>query len=295
MSKQEAVILTSFLHIGDRVRMQMSADTKAFQKEEVPDGTEGTVVGFYRYLTAYGPNDSWMKYQPGIYEGNGVEIIQWDNGISSRPSCHDIVFVDESLKPIRQQDVAYREAFETKVRIADLPKLPYMVGNIIRVDNSRSLNDTGLAEICRIDYLKHADKCSDNATPYPIYGIKPVDADGPTTSINQDDIIGLVEKGNYWAWENDKSKLRFKDIQEEAAFYASLGMFEYLRCPSTGNYRWPINEAIKAIHEGQGDVIKMTGGLFGSSPFPALYKFIDLPDLSRRLRAATIDGFNGGI
>ena len=299
----EKVILSRYLYIGDRIAMEASDESRSYNTDSVkgiPDGTQGTVVGFYRYKQAYGPDERYLLKGPnmgipGIYEGNGATYVLWDNGIANRPSLHDVVFVDKALNEIRRKDSEYHKAFEVMVKISDLPKLPYMIGNIVLLKpGTISFGENGrYVRINRIDYLKAKDFCNDGVTPFPIYGICPADATGPSTSVRADDIERLINPGNYWRWENDqRDKLVFKDLQEEAGFYSSLGFSEQLRNPATDNYRWTLEEAVDVIEAGNADVIKDSGSWFGSTPFPTLYKYHDLPDLSRRLREETLKGFN---
>jgi len=291
---KETIVLEAFLHIGDRIVAQNSKSTLEYRQADKPDGTMGTVIGFYRYQTAYGPNQIRENIQPGIYEGNGVSYVRWDDGTTGRLNCHDACFVDESLNETRRADTAYREAFNTLYRVGELPELRYMIGNVINTKVRRGIGGDFkqiIGKITSIDYLRAKEFCDDGVTPYPIYTVNFED-EGYSQSLRESEIYAVIDHGNYWAWNNDKTKLRFKDIREEASFYISIGMSEQLRNPRTGDYSWSIEEALTAIKEGTGDVISTTGSFFGSNPFPIVFRFIGLPDLSQRLQTKTLEGFS---
>ena len=289
MSDQR-VVLEKYLKIGDEIIMNMPVDARSYGRKGVPDGTKGIVIGFNRYKRAYGYTDQWIK-PAGIYEGNGAACVKWENAGSDIVSAGDVSFQDNNLYNERHNDAQYHNAFETLAFISELPELPYMEGDKIKLHRSR-FGDTDEVIICLIDYLKAKDYCIDNITPYPIYTISPINNPGVTTNVNHSDIKSLIERGNYWAWKNDKSKLKFSNLKEEASFYFSLGLAVSVKNPANNLYVWSMEEAFNSVSIGYGDVISVKSGLFGSGPYISVYKIIDNPELSIRLQNETIKGFS---
>lgn len=294
MENMQKVILEKYLHIGDEVIMQMDPETRGWGRKGVPDGTKGVVVGFYRYINSVAYNERWMGRESGMYEGNGAAYVKWEDGTTDRPSAHALVFANPELNAIRQNEHQYHEAFETMVKLSDLPELPYMEDDVVFL--KKALFDSSrTARIRLVNYRDHDKFCDDGITPYPIYDVESMLGNHGTMRVNQNEIESLHKRGNYWAWENDKSKLQFKDLKHEISFYYSLGMTEQVRNPERKNYGWNIDEAIEAIRRGDGDYIEMSPGLFGSARRPLLFRFktgAEVGDLPARCRTEILNGFN---
>lgn len=277
-----AAIIESRLRVGDEVVMCMDKESRGWGAIGVADGTKGKVVGFYRYDNYVGRNDRAI-YKPGVYEGNGVPIVQWDDGVTENVSAHNL-YLNEALLIERDKDDAYKQKFEEMDFIGELPITTYIEGNVVRTID-------GLFEIAMVDYRNLDFKYEDGSSDYPIYRVHRIDAHFYSTFLRESEILELVDKGNYWAWDNDKTQLKFRDLKHEAGFYTSLGFAKQMINPRTGNYKWELDEILTAIKEGVVDSISVSRVLFGCNPCPLAYAFPDLPELGARLRAETLKGF----
>lgn len=127
----------------------------------------------------------------------------------------------------------------------------------------------------------------------PFYSFRPI---GPESKFNVGEYrccgaeLSLIRRGNYYWWEHDKSQLAFSSLENEAAFYVSLGLSEQLRSPVSDNYAWEHDDAVAAIANGEGDVIQMLGDLFGTTLHATVRRFPTLPELGQRLRDETCKG-----
>lgn len=275
------VILAKFLRVGDVVVYAPESDSHRYQQAPVNPGDKGKMVGWYSYLTSCGRNQS-MSYEkdmdgPGIYQGNGAAVIRWDNGITERVNCHEIKFEDPDLKEKRYNDPE-NEIIEKSLKISELPVTPFWEGDLVSIKRN---GENYLLIVSSIDYVAIFGQSSKYA-PYGGHH-----SEGWTTNFDEEQAT-LISRGNYWWWWHDKSKLSFKDIREEANFFRSLGKFEQLISPKSGNYKWDIQEAFDAVIAGEADCVSSSGSFFGSSPFPVVFKVHDNPDLARRLREEVI-------
>lgn len=291
MSKN--IILNCFMKIGDRVKMNWTDTSDGWDtRERKPNGTCGVVVGFHEYFVYYDvSNANGKKF--GKYRCNGNPYVLWDDGESEIVSPHDICFEDPYyVHPV--VDSEYCKLFQTEAFVEDLPTLPLMVGNHLLLGGERFNQHTNVSwfnqpmVIVGIDWNHVGTKCNDGITDYPIYRITPTDGTGGQTNVRFEDIVSCdPTSGNYWAWLNDKSKLSFRDLQDEVSFYKSLGKVIQVRNPATGNYGWQLEQVTEAIKAGTVDLLSSSGSLFGSTPFPVAYKVDeDLGDLGARCRAA---------
>ena len=279
----QKIVLESFARIGDVVVMMMDKEVRDWVgSKELPDGTLGTVIGFYRYKVVVERNRCRKDRIHGVYECNGVPIVKWENGKTGKISPHYIA-IDDVLLEERRKDTKYKEAFETPHYISPLPSLPFCEHDIVELNEPIFGNST-MAKICRIDYLNVGEFCDDGVTPYPIYTIRPCDASGPTTSIRESDIRKLCKRGLYWQWEHDKENMVFENIRQEVEFYVSIGYGVEMRNPKNNLYSWNIEEAEQAIKDETIASISVVNGFFGNGPSIVCYTFPDLPDFEKRLR-----------
>ena len=286
----ENIILSCFTKIGDRV--MVNTDDK--DQHGWANGLLGTVIGYYECIT-YETINSYPWRKPGKYRSNGNPYVLWDSGTVDRPSLHDICFADEvenHTHDIRAKDMVYRELFETHVWIDDLPKTKYNIGNIVQLVSSEFFESFGTTVVIEsIDYYRVGEFCSDDITPYPVYRIRSIDGGG-STSVRDLDIIKVISPGNYWFWQNDKSKLAFKDLKDEVSFYVSIGKVREVKNPKTNDYAWTIDEAVDAVQKGDVDVIKMSSGFFGALPSLSVMKFEEgFEVLAQRVRRVILEGF----
>lgn len=283
------IILGKFTRLGDRVVMQMDKEARACGRPGPQDGTLGTVVGITRYKISHGHNALYPDTNPvtGIYEGNGAIYVKWDNGEAETVSCHDICFVDEKLNELRQQDTAYNEAFDTEVKVSDLPKLPYIEGATVILHTGETVS------IKKIDYP--IDTSYDPTKKIYYVNILSGQYVAASAYVSDEDIKKVLSHGNYFEWYyGDKANLKFKDISEEVHFYQTIGKLVQVRNSKTGYYTFTVKEFLEAIKKGEGHAVRMSGGLFGATPEPTLWKFVGegFEDLIQRCKEEILKGFN---
>ena len=284
----ENVILTKYLHIGDKVVMNMDPESRGWGRQGPDNGTKGVVVGFYRYKRDVSIIDYYISRIPGIYEGNGAAIILWEDGTHTNEGGCDIYWEDQSLNKIRGIDVAYQGAYETLVKVSDLPEVLYEIGDKVRVMR-KSEGMYYLCTILRITYMD-LEKKRDDGSPFPYIQYQN-DEEGWHSSCTEDEIVELVERGNYWKWQHARESIAFKNLEEEAAFYGTLGYAEQCINPKTGDYGWTKDELLLAIVSGEIDVIRMSPGFFGAEERPLAFRYPTMPELGKRLREETMRGF----
>lgn len=308
-NQPRAFIIDRYARIGDEVFYQQSKESAEWVKPAIPNGTKGVVVGFRRWQQYIGRNETWYARNshekaenavPGLYESNGALIIDWEVPYLQGINATDIYPVDQSILDARQTDKAWLNAYDRKIRIGDLPQLPYYEGDIVEL-NQPFLTDSAdkLVRIRRIDYSRLNEYRNDGGTLMPLYTVSPVHETGPTTSINDVNreplhtrdslgIVRLVERGPYWHWDNDRENLKFESIEAEASFYHSVGLAVQIQNPNDGrrHYGFTIRQAVQALKDKIGASINMGGGMFGTHRTPTVYAFPTLPEFEERLRAA---------
>lgn len=292
------IILACFTKIGDRVQMNVNKEDRLWSGKSdklVPNGTLGTIVGYYE-RTEYQDITTYPWKEPGKYRGNGNPYVLWDNGESDCPSLHNICFADEAenhTHDVRAKDMAYREIFDTTVRVGDLPNTKYWKGAVVKM--VRNIFNTPINEVVikNIDYHQVGEFCNDGVTPMPIYDVCPVGEIGISTRVSDNDIDILICNGNYWAWQNDKSQLSFKDLQEELAFYMSIGKLREVKNKRTKTYGWTLDELLEDVQSEEIDGIRMSYGLFGAPSRPVGMKFEPgFEELAKRCRDEVLKGFS---
>lgn len=289
--KFETFILSNCVRIGDKVAVLVDQEARGWASslyKHLPDGREGVVIGFDRNIYYVNRNQVY-KDKPGTYMSNGCPIVKWnDDGSNDRMSAHHIGPIDQSLIDIRRQDKTYKKAFDTNTYTGPLPSLPYWEGDIIRTKEPIFRNhDEEFQDlvITSIDYYRINEFCNDGVTPMPIYDVRVAGMENsPMTRIRQDDIVEIVERGNYWKHEHGEP-LEFKDIQEKLSFYNSIGETKEIRNPRTGNYSWSIDDIIEAIENKTIDYCINRHGLFGAPPMLHAYVIPNHPDIGEEARS----------
>jgi hypothetical protein len=309
-------VLEEYLRPGDIVMMNAE---KEHVKEKIPNGTFGVVTGYYRYRRSVGYNELWCSKVknsdgsgvPGIIEGNGAAQISWINGEISQGHAGDIYNITDDRGFKREGFAEFKAEYEKGVLVGALPDLPVWPDDTVQLNkvfysDPGSCGETDLVKVERIDYNDHGTFCNDGVTPFPIYGIRPLNEGGPSMSVREyisaqeendrvlekwgqasapvqinDDvyIVKVAERGNYWAWFNDKSKLQFDTFRQEVQFYKSLGLMIQLESPS-GGYGWTLEEAMLAMNSGEACYF-VRGGTFGRKE---VWGLPSLPDVAKRLR-----------
>lgn len=298
-AKPRHVVLNQFLRPGDEVIVQPGDD--ANYEDLPPEGTRCFVVGHHIYDRYISRKDQWMRRPHGVYRCFGAVIVQYETEVEGRfgkehktvyrhVSPHHLVMADQSIDlQATRRDTHEWKMQETGVRISDLPELPVMEGDKIRLTSERQKgrfpNDEARVE--GIDYT----------WGHHIFRITPEEG-GWTTNVSAED-FELVERGNYYWYEKDKSKLQFKDLKEKASFYTSIGEREQLRNPASGDYSWSLKEGLAAIRNGEADVMSVFHNPFEHMGPPRerperdllVFTFPNLPELGKELREATLAGF----
>ncbi len=287
--------------IGDRVVAEQDKERAQWVNPDVPNGTEGTIVGRYRYTT-YRANFGLDMYfhQAGVYELNGALLVQWDNSDTIEPkttSEGDMYLLDQDEAKRRETEwyamsVDQRQALiaeiKNDVRVGDLPETKFCELDIVKIV-SHFGKPQPTVEIGMITNIRYNDPHSQFA-----YGIQRLTEDGAETggsyyAISEED-LELVERGNLWK-ELNGDPLTFKDINEEASFEKGRGRAKEVRNPANGLYKWSLDELLTAIENGIVDALTVSQVPFSQRMSDHGYKF-DNADLGARLRAETLKGFN---
>ena len=207
-----------------------------------------------------------------------------EKGYTVAVNPSDIHNVTDSSKHGRADSAKFAELFDAHMFLRPLPDLPFWPGDLVQT--AGDFPENNFAFVTRIDYHRTTDMCDDGFTPYPIYTIQPTMDMGPSMNVRdhssaasllnsgvsesamthlqkvavtraRDDekrenvfIVGLVKRGNYWAWYNDKSQLAFDSLEEEIRFHISLGHAVEVRNPESGIYNWMAKGAAEAFEKG---------------------------------------------
>lgn len=282
--KTERLILSRNAGPDDIVCMAVPSDDESFRTMTVPNGTLGTVKGFTQYEDYVAPINNFGR-KPGVYLCNGALLVEWEledgKTLLDIPSAHHIVHMNP-IKSAAKRDKAWIEVAENRQYLRPLPELPFM-----ELDNVLHKGEEEHYRIQSIAYRDIDRVCSDGVSPFPIYSLT---ADRRGTFSATADEIELVSRGNLWKWHNDRSSVAFESFEEEVGFHVSLGLYEQIKCPDTGNYHWPQESVADYAHSGLIDVIKFQSGFFGANGIHIGYKLTD-PDLSKRCNAKLCKGF----
>lgn len=283
---------------GDRVVCKMDPEARGYGQKGPPDGTLGTFKGHTRFRqnrSRYGLDRYF--YEPGIYEADGVAIIEWDDGSSDVSGwAHEMADKDEyerrfaAYHAVKDKPHNYGENI---VRVGDLPETKFYELDIVRTkfpDTERTGLRTRVAAV-QWGWEKHPNQVGN------VYQIDWVDENGEYAGMGHtymnDGDLELVERGNLWK-EFHGEPLVFKSLKEEIAFARGTGRYKEIRNPASNLYSWTGREAIEAVRSGIADGFTMSGSFFGLSPRPSLYKF-ENRDLGERVRQTTIAGFEGVV
>lgn len=286
----ETFVLARRTRIGDKVLMAMDKEARYWGRHGVPDGTKGVVVGYVRYKDYVSYTSTTLGKTPGVYEGNGAVLVQWENGESGPVNGTDILPDGYEIES-RSSDKDYEDAFETMIRIDDLPSTKYYPGATVKLNSTPNTVQLGMVGDCvtisKVDYyaLERGEKsyyyCS-SPKGFQVY-------------LAEADILDAVDVGNYQRWytgdmtkpEEVVASLVFKDIQEEVSFFNSIVYFEDAKSPTSGTYKWDETEVIQAACRGDVAVVSISSGLFGIMRFPTAKTIKDIPGnptLKHRLR-----------
>lgn len=245
--------------VGDRVNTFIN-------DSDTPDPLAGVVTAIVMSEFYLARNKQWSYIDrdgPGIYREPSRLAVKLDDGKTIKASAGYLQRITHDT----------RQTIECKpIKIGELPDTPFWEGDHVHV-----IAEDDPLIISSIGYHDH----------YGTYGLE---SNGRGVIYRKESEITLIARGNYWKWFNDKKEeMVFKNLADEAMFFRSLGMATEVISPMTRTYSRGINEAYDAVVSGVGDAVIMSGGLYGTSPFPVVLKFKDLPDLSERLRAEVMN------
>jgi hypothetical protein len=283
---------------GDRVVCKMDRESRSWGHKGPPNGTLGTFKGATRFLrerSRYG-NDRYF-YEPGIYEANGVAMIDWDDGSSDVSGwAHELADKAEYKRRLDAYHAIKDKPFgygENVIKVGELPETKFYELDIVRILNGfEDMTDRGYG--ARIAAVEWGWKKEDGLS---VYRVEWIDKNGEYARAGHtymnDSQLELVERGNVWK-EFHGEPLIFKDLREEIAFAQGMGRYKEVRNPASNLFSWTGREAIEAVRDGIADGFSLAGAFLGVPPRPSLHKFEDR-DLGERVRQATIAGFEGVV
>lgn len=303
-TKIESIILNVFIKLGDEVKVNVSADSRACGSyPKLENGLKGTVVGFKEYIDHRERTIHRME-ETGTFLMRGMAIVQFEDGQQETMDAHSIAFVDQSLDEIRRTERSNRGGYDTDdsvlviKRLGDLPETPFWEGDEVGIifGSHKGLGQpvTECATpaaliVSRIDYARD----SEEDTTYSVSGTY---ASGHSTGqvrCSARDIV-LIKRGNLWLYHNgQRDAIVFTSIEDEIKFAQQLRTVDEVRNPLRNNYYlWTLSEVLTAVREGRVDAFSMQGGMFGARASIRAKRFEDR-DLGERVRAKTIEGFIG--
>lgn len=301
VEKPDRIISEQYLRPGDFVAYHFveADDDDGYTKRQYPNGHQFVVTGHSEYLDHVPINRSTLARPAGVYKRFGRVFLRdaiTDQPIKETISPHYLVFVDPEVKKAdRRLECHTVRMCQTGERISDLPALPYEIGDRVRwLDKDRFGDGLGRGEVAKIGNINYhyiGLFCSDEVTPMPLYDI--VFPQGGQTSVRPED-IELVERGNYYHWQHDRTQLKFESLAEEASFYKSLGFSEEIRNPATQFFSWSQREAVEAIRRGEACAYRVSTVPFSGAKCISVIAFPTMPELHARLRAATMEGHPEG-
>lgn len=276
---------------GDRVIMNMDMESRGHLGDKYPpDGTLGTFQGCSRILRYRGRTGSDRYfYEPGIYEVDGVAIIEWDNGSTAVDGWSHHM---EDTNEYNRRFKAYHEtkhtagSDENAVRLGDLPETKFWEGDIVKaiIPFSHELNRLRVSSI-----QWHWDK---DARGW-CYHVEWVNEDNSYARMGStylhDVELELIERGNVWR-EAHGEELNFNDFSEKVSFEKLMGRYKEVRNPASNLYSWSKDEVLKAIKDGIVDGFSMPNGLFGGDPKIQAVRLTNR-EIGEQLRKETINGF----
>ena len=288
-------MLSEMMRPGDRVVFKRGTDYYAADGDPAEDGAQGVVRQKCR-ITNYQERFGLVVREPGVYELDGPVIIEWDNGLVSQPNGYKLEMVDKDEYERRLKEyharvkeigwVAADAECDNRVRIGDLPTSKAWEQDFIKITSAKHGIEYGV--VAGIDYYHH-DELGKVTYRFNITDENKNITGGQTYA--REDEIEVLERGNVYKHYNGKP-VTFKDLQEEAAFYAGMGKSEEVRNPANKLFSWTLVEVLAAVREGIVDSISVSNVPFAMTTKISATKFSD-EELGARLRAATLAGWEG--
>lgn len=266
MSEQEKnALIATWFHVGEEVRVRVSCKTV-------------TVLEFGKRYIGRGGRTHKLA---GVYIDFMNVLVAGET--ASGKSCYTISA--EHLDRLHFSDPVsfqYNDQFpkmrDLNIRIGDLPDTSFWVGDIVKkdVEGRPETFSAGIIAIVNYDYTPASYRVTTGLnTP-------------SQTEFWSDDYLTLVERGNIWKLEHDEplsfsGDTEAKRLDEEAAFYKSLGMSQKVIFTDTESELWPIGGGLRELQEGRADRIYFKN----SGQYAVLIKY-DKEEFGNRMRAAEL-------
>ena len=301
-------VIGKYLRVGDQLVIQVPQENRSCGYDPFPDGTKVTVEGFTEI--AYGRTRS-LGLEPGIYENDCWVKVVSEDGTRDTLGTHNLRFQDDELYEPRRLAYINGGRYGESKRIRDLPETPVWELDVVSVKNRPELGlefrtTTEILEgivprllVHSIDYLDLNGVYANGNPMRPYTVTSETTPGGISTSVSDDNIV-LVERGRLWKYFHGEP-VEFKDLRDEIDFHFQISQgVSQVRCDKTEVYTWTLEDALEAIREGLGHVIKvaskvLTGGAYMDSnnkPMVTLWKITD-EDLGSRAAKETLSGFPG--
>lgn len=277
--------LDELLEIGDEVVFKVDPQTRNWTNtyDNVPDGTKGVVCRIHDAIMYYGRTLVFV-YAPGVYHKKGGTTILLPDG-RLIPGNYSVTMTDQVEQ--KRRDALKRDergVFQEKyTRLGDLPPTPFWEEDKVLVHRHDGDMEFVVKHI-RYHQLHERNDDGSSCNAYEVHHAK-----GWQTGASAD-TMELIEHGNVWKYHHGES-LSFKTLEEEAAFFTTIGRTEEVRNPKSGLYHWTLEQALQAIRDGIGH--GFTHGIipFANVPKISVKRFLD-EDLGRRVADKTLKGFN---
>lgn len=294
-------MITNMVRVGDRVEFKVDPKDDYYPSKGDPaNGMQGTVVERER-ITLWEDRVGLVVRPAGVYECDGPIIVRWDDGVVSQPNGWLTKLIDQDEDKRRWAEyraqikagrhwVTLDDEYDNRTFISKLPDTKVWEGDFVAVvyvgRNDVVYNEFGIIE--GIDYHMMADR-GEGQYRYRIVDENREEKGG--SSYTCDSRIELIERGNVYKYFNgQRDQIVFKDLNDEASFFSSLGHSQEVRNDINGLYSWTLKEVLQAIRDDKVDCFHMSGGMFGALPKISAKRFNDR-ELGARLQAETLKGF----
>lgn len=235
-----------FMKTGDRVVFlaDQAVHNLMGRPMIIEKGASGTVTRLV-YESSNVARTGWPSVEPGVYRYvSGVQVT-FDEGTTVN-ACGNVFLVDG--EEMQQRIEAARAADSTIIsrmeRTGDLPETRFWEGDLVRVVR----DDWPYArrmKVVRIDYGRIHARRNDGSS-WPFYALScqtGVEHDA------EDSWLELARRGRVWRYYHGQP-VAFRSLQDEAAFFASLGHVTEIRNPDTKVYAWSRQEFLAGLYEG---------------------------------------------
>jgi hypothetical protein len=297
---------------GMRVVMTMDKEARYWGRKGPPDGAEGTLVGRQRYR-AYKSRFGIDRYgfEPGVYEQDGTWLVKMDDpahgdievsgvptGIYHGSGDFDVAEASRAeyneradklwhIPVNREKTVSYREQegiLSNRRMVSELPEsLAWERDTVILKPELQSQHEGYNLVVTEIRYSDEG-----GVSWYSVQAFDDQGTSGYSTGVRDEDIERVV-RGDVWKHEHGEP-LEFKSLEEEAWFHKGIGKYREITNPSSGLYKWTLDEFLAAVSDDLVDCMSNGAVPFTNTRSISAYRFHDRK-LGERLRQETIKGF----